>query len=579
MKIVIRMVVYLFFLIISMSLVSCSDDEGSIKTGTVTTVDTTGDTADTTSPQAPTVSTPSISSLTSSSLTLEWNAATDETTSESNLTYLAYQSATDNIDTVDNIAANGTAIGTYQANTLTTNASSLSSTTKYYFNVIAQDEAGNKTAYTATSTATIAVGSLDTDFSEDGVATINDIPGAGDNNELAYGVIVDTSDRTVVVGYANNGSNDDLAVLRYEKHGTLDSTFGTNGKVVIDNISGVVAIDRSIAIAADSNGKLLITGYCNSVVTPRVFAIRLNTDGSLDGTFGTGGKYVSDNTYTGITREIGYAITVDGDGNVLVAGYGYNGTNNVMLLLRLTEDGALDSSFGSLGVVTSDGLVAGSGSDVGYGIIVDDSNRILVVGSSYNGSNEDMAIWRFNSDGSPDDTFGNNGLVNHHGAAGGNGSDYGTAITIDSNNRILVTGYSLNGTYDMVIWRYDSSGNLDTDFNSSGVVSHASAAGFDGFDRGNAITTDAAGNIIVAGYSENGTDEDMVVWRYTDGGALDTTFAEGVGFMVQNDSGGGTGTLNDKAAGVAVTSENRIAAAGYTWGASNTYDFAVWMIE
>jgi uncharacterized delta-60 repeat protein len=126
-----------------------------------------------------------------------------------------------------------------------------------------------------------------------------------------------------------------------------------------------------------------------------------------------------------------------------------------------------------------------------------------------------MVIWRYNSTGSLDSSFGNNGIVVHHNAAGGNNDDLGYSIYVDSNGKIYVTGSSIsnNGNYDMVIWRYNSSGTLDSSFGNNGIVVHHNAVFGNSF-WGNSIYVDNTGKIYVTGFSWNGINNDMVIWKY-----------------------------------------------------------------
>jgi uncharacterized delta-60 repeat protein len=78
----------------------------------------------------------------------------------------------------------------------------------------------------------------------------------------------------------------------------------------------------------------------------------------------------------------------------------------------------------------------------GNSIYVDSNGKIYVTGYSNSSSNYDMVIWRYNSNGTLDTSFGNNGIVVHHNAAGGNYDDGGNSIYVDNNGKIYVTGYS-----------------------------------------------------------------------------------------------------------------------------------------
>jgi len=131
-----------------------------------------------------------------------------------------------------------------------------------------------------------------------------------------------------------------------------------------------------------------------------------------------------------------------------------------------------------------------------------------------------MVIWRYNSNGTMDTSFGRGGIVVHNNTALGNGDDKGNSIYVDKYGKIYVTGYSWNGKdYDMVIWRYNSDGTFDRafstrEFGRDGIVIHNNAAGGNGNDHGNSIYVDSDGKIYVTGYSWNGKDYDMVIWKY-----------------------------------------------------------------
>ena len=146
----------------------------------------------------------------------------------------------------------------------------------------------------------------------------------------------------------------------------------------------------------------------------------------------------------------------------------------------------------------------------------------------------DVAVECYNAS-TFDTTFDGDVIVeDHDNAASGNGSDSDRSITTDSDGKVLVTGYCYNGSdNDMVIWRYNSDGTLDTTFDGDGIVVHDNAAGGNGSDYGNSITTDSDGKILVTGSSENGSDFDMIIWRYNSDGTLDTTF-DGYGIVVDS---------------------------------------------
>ena len=202
-----------------------------------------------------------------------------------------------------------------------------------------------------------------------------------------------------------------------------------------------------------------------------------------------------------------------------MTGYSVNASGNKdMVIWRYNSDGMPDTSFNTDGIVVHHAAAGGNGDDVGLSLALDANGRTLVTGYSVNASgNKDMVIWRYNSDGMPDTSFDTDGIVVHDSAAGGNGDDEGISLALDADGKILVTGYSVNasGKRDMVIWRYNPDGSLDSNFDTDGIVVHDSAAGGNDHDEGRSMTVDFDGKILVTGYSLNvSSNKDMTIWRY-----------------------------------------------------------------
>ncbi|MBF0312019.1 MAG: hypothetical protein HQK52_01315 [Oligoflexia bacterium] len=243
------------------------------------------------------------------------------------------------------------------------------------------------------------------------------------------------------------------------------------------------------------------------------------------------------------------AMTIQSDGKILLAGESWNGSDYDMAVWRLTSAGAFDNGFGGGdGIYTHHSAAAGAGNDHAYGIAIASDGSIVVAGSSINGSgNYDMAVWKLESDGSAlINAFDGNGIFTNHGAAGGNGNDEAYALSIQSDDgKIVLAGTSANGTDDdMTLWRLDgSSGALDNTFGGGGTGIYASA--FVGDDRARALTIRSSdGKIFVAGEKWNGSDLDMVVRRFTSVGGSETTFGtnllgddKGVSILIQSSDG------------------------------------------
>lgn len=242
--------------------------------------------------------------------------------------------------------------------------------------------------------------------------------------------------------------------------------------------------------------------------------------------------------------------------------------------------GAPDPTFGGSGWVTHDDAGGGKGTDYGNDITVDGSGRILVTGSSVTPSNAtEMAIWRYNDDGTLDATFDGRGWVVHGGAAGGIGFDEGRAISLDSSGRILVAGHgaSISGDTDIVVWRYDAGGSLDATFGSGGVGIYADVAGGTGNDLGWDMTLDPSGRIHVAGSSRAISGSlVMVILRIAPGGGLEATFGAG-GAAIHDGGTGGGGDAEARA--ITLDPSGRIFAAGYRSTLATGADMALWCYD
>jgi len=349
---------------------------------------------------------------------------------------------------------------------------------------------------------------IDQDGDNDVVSIFHNIAG-GNQDDYGNSLHVDRRGKIYVTGYSYNGSNYDMYVIRMNNDGSLDTSFGTNGKVVVNNIAGGNGWDSGNSIYVDSNGKVYVTGYSSNGSNEDMYVIRLNSDGSMDNTFGTNGKVVVNNIAGG-NWDYGISIYVDSNGKVYVTGYSSNGSNEDMYVIKINSDGSLDNLFGANGKVVLNNIAGGNGGDYGNSLYVDRSGKIYVTGSSSNGRDYDMYVIRINSDGSVDNTFGTNGKVVFNSIAEGNYLDFGKSIYVDSSGKIYVTGSSWKGSsLGMYVIRLNSGGSLDNTFATNGKVVVNNIAGRNSSDSGKSIYVDRSGKIYITGYSSNRNNFDM----------------------------------------------------------------------
>ena len=200
-------------------------------------------------------------------------------------------------------------------------------------------------------------------------------------------------------------------------------------------------------------------------------------------------------------------MIVQPDGKIVVAGNSYNGTHYDFAVVRYSADGSRDSSFNGNGKVTTD--FDGS-DDYGSSVAVQGDGKIVVAGSSGAGSNHKFAVARYNSNGSLDTTFNSTGKVTT--SIDINGA-YGASVAVQSDGKIVVAGSS--GSYpndDLALVRYNPNGSLDTTFNGIGKVT-TSFVGRTG-SRAASLTIQGDGNIVAAGVAYDTTSGLIALARF-----------------------------------------------------------------
>ncbi|MFO0012166.1 MAG: hypothetical protein ACK553_05440, partial [Planctomycetota bacterium] len=321
--------------------------------------------------------------------------------------------------------------------------------------------------------------------------------------------------------------------------GDLDITFDGDGKVTTD-LGSSDDVARSVAIQSD--GKIVVAGSSWNGSNYEFALTRYNSNGDLDITFDGDGRVT---TNLGSSYDEAYSVAIQSDGKIVAAGSSYND----LALARYNSDGPLDTTFDGDGKVTT----AVGSSSAARSVVIQSDGKIVVAGTSWNGSNNDFALTRYNTDGSLDTTFDGDGEVT---TAIGSFDDSAFSVAIQSDGKIVVAGWSYNGSYrEFALTRYNSNGSLDTTFDGDGKVTTAVGNG-DDFATSVAIQSD--GKIVVAGRSHSGSDEDFALTRYNSDGSLDTTL-DGDGKVTT-----AVGNHHDGATSVATQSEGKIVVAGWS---------------
>ncbi len=356
--------------------------------------------------------------------------------------------------------------------------------------------AGDSSSTTSSSSPTSS-SQLDTSFNGTGIVTTP----VGTSDDNAWSVAVQPDGKIVVAGYTWNGADYDFAVVRYDATGSLDATFGSGGRVI--TLLGT-SDDRATGVAVQSDGKSVVAGSSHNGANHDFAVVRYTATGSLDATFGSGGKVT---TPLGTGDDLASGVAVQSDDKIVVAGSSYNGTDYDFALVRYdAATGSLDTTFGAGGKVTT---AIGPSHDVAGGVAVQPDGRIVATGYASDGTYYYFATARYTTTGSLDTTFGAGGIAI---TAVGPDNDFAQSAAIQPDGKVVVAGYSSDGTYYyFAVVRYTSAGSLDTTFGAGGGV--VTAVGmYDDYAYGVAIQPD--GKIVVAGYSSNGANDDFAVARY-----------------------------------------------------------------
>jgi uncharacterized delta-60 repeat protein len=402
-------------------------------------------------------------------------------------------------------------------------------------------------------------GDLDPTFGSGGKVT-TDFAGGSD---VAIGVALQPDGKIVAAGSATPKATifSDFALARYNSDGSMDATFGSAGKVTTD-FGGDG--DRADSVALQLDGKIVAAGTTS---TPGVggfshFALaRYNSDGSLDATFGSGGKVITD---FGGGAE---AVALQPDGKIVAAGSASPGATIFFdfALARYNPDGSLDATFGSGGKVTTEFT---GGSDRASAVALQPDGKIVAAGTAFTGTSYNVALARYKPDGSLDATFGSGGKVTTEFT--GN-FDQANAVALQPNGKIVAAGNTGAGTsHDFALARYNPDGSLDATFGSGGKVTTDFTGGS---DQATALSLQPNGKIVAAGTASTGTILEFALVRYKKHGGLDPSF--GSGGKVTTDFTGS----NDVAWGVALQPDRKIVAVGGAGTVNSDFALARYLVE
>lgn len=377
----------------------------------------------------------------------------------------------------------------------------------------------------------------------------------GGSGDFAIDVAVQSDGKIVVAGAASVSDDYDLALIRYNPDGSLDPGFGAGGKAIIP--AGAVFTGLN-AIRIQSDGKIVMAGFPYNGTDGDIALWRTNADGSLDPSFGTGGKITTDVMgYDG-----GYDLLLQTDGKILVAG----GSGRGFVLVRYLPEGGLDTAFGIGGIAVDDGNFLSVTRD---GIVLQPDQKIVVAGVYSNWpSPADFVLARYDLNGGIDATFGAGGkTVITTGVSTGNLSGSPGVLMLRSDGKIEAAAVlTQNGTNGLILAHYLAGGNLNTSNGSGSMEVTAPGAAPDGAQ---AVAIQSDDKIVAVGSvaGDNGT-SDLALNRFNRDGSPDGMF--GVNGKIITDFGKG-----EEGRAVVIQPDGKIVVAGLSFGAGNIADFLV----
>ncbi len=407
-------------------------------------------------------------------------------------------------------------------------------------------------------------GSLDSTFGNNGkvITSISNWSDYGESvNILPDGCIITAG------AYEKTQSVFNMCILKYKADGTLDNTFGVGG-IVTDNISSKNWIFSTVI---QPDGKIIAVGYTGSGISKEILLLRYNANGTLDNSFGVGGVVT---THVNISQE-GFSLALQPDWKIVVSAHIYNGTDFDVALARYNPNGTLDNSFGTGGVVVFPNI---TGYELVSSMKIQPDGKIVLVGRTYTTFAESKCfILRCDANGLLDNAFGTGGITT---TSVGNVPGYGVFndVAIQSDGKIVAVGYSIEGIggglYENkhLMVRYNSNGLLDNSFGINGVVlTNNVFGGTAGITNG--VTIQPNGKILTAGYTGMPSpffSSYFTVNRYNSDGSLDTSF-DTDGLVTTNVSGNET----NAAYSIKLQPDGKIVAVGITDGLNSRKDIAL----
>lgn len=349
------------------------------------------------------------------------------------------------------------------------------------------------------------------------------------NGDL-YSIYQQQDGKILIGGYKNNLTYANAVVARYTTNGSLDTSFGDNGIFSMDFGIGTTG---SIGVASLPTNKIIVAGEgdtSNGSWGHSLITFRLNPNGTIDNTYGENGLRTTTFKNFGFQDVNAHDLLIQKDQKIVITGElsdGYSG-NGIQFLVRYNSNGTLDNSFGDNGIKINH--ICGW-YDHTVSIAQQLDGKLLVSGDCWVTSNSsNLILTRYNEDGTVDSSFGNNGTV----IESENGKRFeGGNVLVQNDGKIIVTGSFDDGSNfkeTSLVIRYHSNGDRDTSFANNGLFE---SNFYSSESKLNYSYIQPDQKILLGGYEHNGIRRIPVLTRINSNGSLDLTFGDN-GLIVSN---------------------------------------------
>lgn len=337
-----------------------------------------------------------------------------------------------------------------------------------------------------------------------------------DQPSIGYAIAVQEDQKIVVSGYTKGPDEKEFAFIsRYEEAGDLDISFNGNGFNIPD-IPGDYSFSKGVKIQPD--GKIVMCVESSDSTGRKAWVFRYLTNGIPDHTFGDEGRVVISigSKFIGVK-----ALALQPDGKIVVGGYAGGDLRDSFFVIRLQVNGVLDNSFDGDGIVKTE--VGESYTNIST-LVLQPDGKIVAAGSAYFNGNEDFALVRYNTNGSLDQSFSDDGIQH---ITFSDGEDRIQSALIQPDNKIVTGGLAVNnvtGKWDFAAARFNPDGTLDPVFHGDGktliYITPYSDASY-------SMIRQPDGKIVLGGYVHSDAQAggaDLTLVRLNPDGTQDMTF-------------------------------------------------------